>query len=68
AKYGDAFEAVKGRTSVLPFQAIWEGRQKLPGDYYREFLRWPYVAVTLFTLGAYYAHPLMQQASYALNW
>jgi zeta-carotene isomerase len=53
---------------VLPFQAIWEGRQKLPGDYYREFLRWPYVAVTLFTLGAYYAHPLMQQASYALNW
>ena len=52
----------------MPFKAILDGRQQLPGDYYREFLRWPYLAVTAFTLGAYFAHPLMQQASYALKW
>ena len=68
AKYGDAFEAVKARTSVLPFAAILDGRQRLPGDYYKEFLRWPYVAVTLFTVGAYFAHPLMQAASYGVKW
>ncbi|KAI8471045.1 MAG: NnrU protein-domain-containing protein [Monoraphidium minutum] len=68
AKYGDAFDAVQSRTSVVPFAAILDGRQQLPADYYREFLRWPYVAVTVFTLGAYFAHPLMQQACYALKW
>ena len=30
-----AFEAVKARTSTVPFQAIWEGRQQLPQDYYK---------------------------------
>lgn len=67
-KYGDAFEEVKSRTSIMPFQAIIEGRQKLPEDYYKEFLRVPYAAVTAFTLGAYLFHPLMQQASYYLKW
>ena len=52
----------------MPFAAILDGRQQLPADYYREFLRWPYVAVTAFTLGVYFAHPLMQQACYALKW
>jgi zeta-carotene isomerase len=68
AKYGDAFEDVKARTSIMPFQAVGEGRQKLPEGYWKEFVRWPYAAVTAFTLGAYFAHPLMQQASYALKW
>ena len=68
AKYGEAFEAVKARTSVVPFAAILDGRQTLPPDYWREFARAPYLAVTAFTLGAYFAHPLMQQASYALGW
>lgn len=67
-KYGEAFEAVKSRTSVLPFQAIWEGRQKLPTDYYKEFLRVPYLTVALVTLGAYLAHPWMQLGSYSLKW
>lgn len=52
----------------MPFQAIWEGRQKLPDDYYKEFLRVPYAAVTIFTLGAYFAHPIMQSASFYLGW
>jgi uncharacterized membrane protein len=59
---------VKARTSVMPFAAIADGRQQLPKDYYKEFLRAPYIAVTAFTLGAYLCHPLMQQASYSLHW
>lgn len=30
---------VKARTSIVPFQAIWEGRQKPPADWYKEFIR-----------------------------
>lgn len=67
-RYGDAFETVKNRTSVIPFAAIIDGRQKLPKDYYKEFMRLPYLAVTAVTLGAYFAHPLMQSASYRLHW
>jgi uncharacterized membrane protein len=62
------FEEVKGRTSIVPFQAIWEGRQKLPADYWREFVRLPYFVIAAFTLGTYWAHPLMQRASYWLKW
>mmetsp|Transcript_36482 Transcript_36482/g.103046 ORF Transcript_36482/g.103046 Transcript_36482/m.103046 type:complete len:384 (-) Transcript_36482:303-1454(-) len=68
AKYGEAFEKVKARTSVLPFAAILDGRQQLPKDYHKEFLRVPYVAVVAFTVGAYLCHPLFQQASYFLGW
>ncbi|XP_057779236.1 15-cis-zeta-carotene isomerase, chloroplastic-like [Salvia miltiorrhiza] len=67
-RYGEAFEAVKSRTSVIPFAAILDGRQKLPEDYYKEFLRLPYISITGLTLGAYFAHPLMQAASFRLHW
>ncbi len=63
-----AFDAVKERTSIVPFQAIWEGRQKLPKDYYKEWLRLPYATIVAVTLGTYWAHPLMQSASHWLNW
>lgn len=63
-----AFHAVKARTSIVPFQAILEGRQKLPQDYYKEFLRLPYVTITLLALGIYWAHPLMQTASHYVGW
>ena len=63
-----AFDVVKERTSTFPFQAIWEGRQVLPKDYYKEWLRLPYYTIVGVTLGAYWAHPLMQQASHWLNW
>lgn len=68
AKYGEAFQAVKGRTSIVPFQAILEGRQKLPQDWYKEFLRVPYYVIVGVTLGAYFSHPLMQQGSFWLHW
>lgn len=67
-RYGEAFEAVKKRTSIVPFAAILDGRQKLPKDYYKEFLRLPYLSITALTLGAYFAHPLMQAASFRLHW
>ena len=52
----------------MPFQAILEGRQILPKDYYKEFLRAPYLTITLFTVGTYLAHPLMFRAVYGLGW
>lgn len=63
-----AFEEVKGRTSIVPFQAIWEGRQRLPADYWREWVRPSYTAIVAFSVATYYAHPLMQRASYWLGW
>ena len=65
-RYRDEFgedlwhEVVEKRTSVVPFQAIWEGRQILPKDYYKELLRGPYFVIAVGTLGAYLAHPYMQ--------
>ncbi|KAL8252054.1 hypothetical protein R6Q59_035747 [Mikania micrantha] len=67
-RHGEAFDIVKSRTSVIPFAAIIDGRQKLPKDYYKEFIRLPYLAITGLTLGAYFAHPLMQAASFRLHW
>lgn len=67
-RYGQAFEQVKSRTSVVPFAAILDGRQKLPPDYYKEFLRVPYFVVTALTLGAYFSHPLLQAGSAFLGW
>ncbi|GLJ49196.1 hypothetical protein SUGI_1038190 [Cryptomeria japonica] len=68
ARYGETFETVKNRTSIIPFAAIIDRRQKLPKDYYKEFLRVPYLTILLLTLGAYVGHPLMQDASYHLHW
>lgn len=68
ARYGKSFEAVKNCTSIIPFAAILDGRQKLPNNYYKEFVRVPYMTILVLTLGAYLAHPLMQEASYHLHW
>jgi zeta-carotene isomerase len=62
-EHGDNFLKVKERTSIIPFQAILEGRQKLPQDYYKELLRGPYLVIAIGTLGAYFAHPYMQAGS-----
>lgn len=59
---------IQETTSIVPFAAVVEGRQKLPADYYKEFLRTPYAAVLAMTLGAYWVHPLMVQASFWLHW
>lgn len=63
-----AFEEVKARTSFFPFAAILDGRQKLPDDYWKEWVRGPYLFLIPFCVGAYLCHPLMQQGSYWLGW
>ena len=45
-RYGEAFEVVKQRTSIIPFQAIIDGRQSL---HWQEFLRPAYLGVAIFT-------------------
>jgi len=60
AEHGEAFLKIKERTSIIPFQAILDGRQVLPKDYYLELLRGPFFVIAVGTLGAYFAHPYMQ--------
>jgi len=67
-EHGEAFEILKERTSVVPFQAIIEGRQQVPSDYYKEFLRGPYVLVVSGTIAAYFAHPWMMAGAALLKW
>lgn len=67
-RYGEDFDLVKERTSIVPFAAILDGRQRLPKDFYKEFIRLPYLTITFLTIGAYFAHPLMQSASFNLHW
>lgn len=65
ARYGNSFEAVKARTSVIPFRALVEGRQQLK---WQEFLRPAYVGVTLFVLAFWWVHPQLIQATQRLGW
>eukprot|EP00741_Cyanophora_paradoxa_P009828 tig00001629_g9520.t1 len=58
-RFGEAFEEVAARTSVLPFQAILEGRNRLV---LKEFLRPAYVGTTAFVLLFYKLHPVMFNA------
>ena len=67
-KYGDAFEELKARTSTVPFAAILNGRQILPAQYWKEFLRAPYLFLFPFCIGCYLSHPLMQLGALKLGW
>lgn len=63
-RYGEAFTKVKERTSVLPFVAIIDGRQKLD---LKEFLRPSYVGVTGFVLLFWWLHPWLMTATSRVN-
>jgi uncharacterized membrane protein len=65
ARYGEAFEAVKARTSVVPFAAILQGRQSLN---IQEFLRPAYLGVVGFVLLFWWAHPLLIRATSGIDW
>ena len=60
ARYGEAFEAVKARTSVVPFQALLQGHQTLK---WQEFLRPAYLGVTAFILLLWWGHPWLIEAA-----
>ncbi|MBF2035356.1 MAG: hypothetical protein IGR92_07695 [Leptolyngbyaceae cyanobacterium T60_A2020_046] len=65
SRYGEAFDAVKARTSVIPFLAIAQGRQSLKP---MEFLRPAYVGIALFVLGFWWVHPKLIGATQAIAW
>jgi zeta-carotene isomerase len=44
----------------MPFKAVWEGRQILPDDYWKELVRPPLLLIAVGSVGAYVAHPYMQ--------
>lgn len=64
-RYGEAFESVKERTSIIPFLAILQGRQTLK---WQEFLRPAYLGVAGFILLLWWSHPLLISATSSVNW
>lgn len=60
SRYGDAFEAAKARTSVIPFAAILQGKQTLMLG---EFLKPAYVGVAVFIGILWWVHPLLVSAA-----
>ncbi|MEP0870403.1 hypothetical protein NDA01_11375 [Trichocoleus desertorum AS-A10] len=65
ARYGESFETLKSRTSVIPFLAVWQGHQTLS---WREFMRPAYVGVAGFVLIFWWAHPLLMRATGSVGW
>lgn len=64
ARYGEAFAAVKSRTSVIPFLAILQGRQTF---IWREFIRPAYLGVSLFVLLLWWVHPFLLRATASVS-
>ncbi|MTJ29764.1 hypothetical protein FJR37_08285 [Aphanizomenon sp. UHCC 0183] len=64
-RYGEAFEVVKQRTSIIPFQAIIDGRQSL---HWQEFLRPAYLGVAIFTGLLWWSHSLLLVATSRIIW
>ncbi|MDG2990684.1 hypothetical protein L3556_07020 [Candidatus Synechococcus calcipolaris G9] len=64
-RYGEAFRAVKARTSLIPFLAIAQGRQQFV---IKEFIRPAYLGVGLFIGLLWWAHPLIYRAGTAIHW
>ncbi|MBW4419227.1 MAG: hypothetical protein KME13_08350 [Myxacorys californica WJT36-NPBG1] len=65
ARYGAAFEAVKERTSIVPFLAISQGKQPLR---WTEFLRPAYVGVAAFVGLFWWLHPILIDATSNVAW
>ena len=64
-RYGEAFEAVKARTSVIPFRAVVDGRQSIK---WQEFLRPAYLGVLGFIWLLWWAHPWLMQTTTRVGW
>jgi uncharacterized membrane protein len=65
SRYGESFEILKSRTSVIPFLAVLRGQQTLK---LQEFLRPAYVGVTAFTLLFWWLHPIVIRATSNIAW
>lgn len=65
ARYGEAFDTVKARTSVIPFLAMIQKRQTLD---WKEFVRPAYLGVALFVLVFWWFHPILIDATGSIDW
>jgi len=65
SRYGAAFEAVKSRTSIVPFLAMLRGQQSFKIS---EFLRPSYLGVAIFIIGLWLSHPLLISATSRVDW
>jgi len=65
SRYGEAFEMVKQRTSIIPFLAVLDRRQSLK---WQEFLRLGYLGVAAFIALLWWSHPLLLEASSKVEW
>lgn len=64
-RYGEAFAAVKERTSILPFAAIIRGKQTIV---WQEFFRPAYLGVCAFVLLLWWGHPWLMQVTTNFAW
>jgi uncharacterized membrane protein len=64
-RYGEAFSALKKRTSVIPFLALLDGRQTLK---WQEFLRPAYLGVMGFVLLLWWGHPWLLRVTAKVPW
>ncbi len=64
-RYGKDFELVKARTSIVPFQAVLDGRQQLV---LAEFLRPAYLGVIAFVCLFWWAHPWLIEMTARVSW
>jgi uncharacterized membrane protein len=65
SRYGESFESLRSRTSVIPFLAILRGHQTLK---WQEFLRPAYLGVAGFVLLLWWAHPILIYATSSVGW
>lgn len=64
-RYGESFLAVRERTSIIPFLAVLDGRQKLK---WQEFLRPAYLGVMGFIGLLWWGHPWLMQVTAKVPW
>ncbi|MBD1827475.1 hypothetical protein NDI47_19010 [Microcoleus vaginatus GB1-A2] len=65
ARFGESFETIKSRTSIIPFLAILQKRQTLD---LLEFLRPSYLGVVLFTGLLWEIHPFLMRVTRNIYW
>ncbi|MEG4109645.1 NnrU family protein [Microcoleus sp. S13_C5] len=65
ARFGESFETIKSRTSIMPFLAILQKRQTLD---VLEFLRPSYLGVVIFTGLLWEIHPFLMRVTRNIYW
>lgn len=65
ARFGESFETIKSRTSIIPFLAVLQKRQTLN---LLEFIRPSYLGVAIFTGLLWKIHPLLIRATGSIDW